>query len=245
MPSSGAPPPAYARVFFPFNLLRAAPSSLFLSANAVYAQAGANRVATQVPCVICSTNPQRAAVGASHDAARCRVVKTYADSPHLVAQKGYATLQSLGLPPADELLKLGYSLGPMRNSRSSPPSAGASNPNGARSPSANSATPNRPRSPSAGSSNDRFKRSASPSSQPYSNARARGNSQPNSRTNSRPTTPTTSRPNSPGAQGRDRSSGRERNPRDPFLAALTNPAYMAMVKAAIEKSVDAAMNERK
>ena len=75
--------------------------------------------------------------------------------------------------------------------------------------------------------------------------RTRGNSQPGSRTNSRPTTPTTSRPNSPGAHGRDRSSGRDRKPRDQFLDALTNPAYMAMVKAAIEKSVDAAMNERK
>ena len=199
-----------------------------LSAFSVHTQGGAYKAATHVPCVICVTNQLTASNGASHDAARCRAAKVYTEAPHLAAAKGFKSLHSLGLPSVDELSKLGDSLGPMPPSR-------ARSPNDNQQPGAN-----------------RFKRSPSPSTQRYPNSRARGNSQtgsrPNSRPNSRPTTPTTSRPNSPGARGNDRSSsssGRDRNPRDSFLDALTNPSYMAMVKAAIEKSVDAAMNERK
>ena len=94
------------------------------SAFAVHTQGAAYKAATQVPCVICASNELTASTGASHDAARCRAGRVYTDTPKLAAKKGFQSLSSLGLPSADELAKLGESLGPMPPSRARSPNDG-------------------------------------------------------------------------------------------------------------------------
>ena len=194
-----------------------------------------HKAALQIPCLVCSSNKQRITNGSSHDAARCRNMRQMAENPYLAQQRGFtASLHSLGLPSASELIKLGDSLGHMNKSR----------------------LDNAARPPSPGSSRPfDEKRKASPSGQPaYPNQRNRFNPQTGSRQSSRRNSPAPSRPSSPSTRPhspggsilpRPPSPGSATTTQDPFLRGLQNPAFAEMLRSAIEKTVEKAMADRK
>ena len=176
----------------------------------------------QVPCLICTSNTQRALNSSSHDAARCRYVKMILEMPTLARQKGFITnLTSLGLPTAEELLHLSYSLGPMRGSDP------------------------RHRSPSVNLSNsyaDSRKRLAPPNSLPHPPPKY------NPYTGSRLATPTSSRPVSP-TTASDPISGTLST--DVFallqstnFKAMLNKSISETMKESVKETLEKILNEK-
>ena len=195
-----------------------------LSALAVNALSQGSPI-MQVPCIICTSNTLRDFNGNSHDAARCRAVKFYAESPLTAQQKGFTkSLFSLQLPPAAELMKIGVLLGPMRKTDYRSP-------------------------PSKDVTNER-KRSPSPSTSSYSNARARTNSNPGSRQQSRAPSPS-NRTQSPGdKRGRAPSPARTQDSpsadtlTSSIRAILNSSEFKKIVRDSVAQTVKDALNEK-
>ena len=199
-----------------------APPPPSFSAYAINIQGSDPKAATQVPCVLCSSNTQRALNSSSHDAARCRFVKMILEMPTLARQKGFTTnLTSLGLPTAEELLHFSYSLGPMRRSNS------------------------RLRFPSESPSNsyaDSRKRLAPPNSLPHPPPKY------NPYTGSRLATPTSSRPVSP-TTASDPISGTLST--DVFallqstnFKAMLNKSISETMKESVKETLEKILNEK-
>ena len=210
------------------------------------------QLALQVPCVLCSTNDQRHGPAKSHDAARCHGLRDIADRPQLARSKGFMSDPiSLGLPPIADLITLGETLGPMtKRDITSRPRSPSSLPFVDRS--------KRPASPSSSSSSNRFNpRTGSPSNAPSASSqdkRPRYNPRTGSRQNSRQGSPASSRPPSPSNRPRSpgssilkptSSANQARENRDAFVSILQDPAYVEMLRCAIEKTVDKAMADRR
>ena len=174
------------------------------------------QLALQVPCVLCSANPQRHGAAPSHDAARCLAVKDIAERPPLARSKGYTTdPTSLGLPTIPELISLSESLGPMTKGRT---------------------VAARPRSPAPA---DKRKRSPSPSTA----TRNRYNPRTGSRQPSRQPSPATSRPSSPGTKS-GASPITTQSAMSSILAALKSPDFRSLIKDAVQETVKETLNEK-
>ena len=203
------------------------------------------QLALQVPCVLCSANPQRHAAAQSHDAARCHGLKHIADSPPLARSKGFPTdTTSIGLPTIADLISLGTSLGPMAKrdslARQSSPSS--------------QILGDKNKRPFPSSPNRFNPRTGSPATVPNSEKRPRYNPRTGSRQNSRQGSPASSRPSSPSNHPRSPdgsilprppSPGSATTTQDPFVRGLQNPAFAEMLRSAIEKTVEKAMADRK